>query len=80
MTEPANWYEAMARAIKEREKCQAAIGRWMVALQDAEARMSELGAVAPEVVREAPVVEGTAQAHVSGIDVLAADSAAEPTA
>lgn len=79
MTEPANWYEAMAKAIKNREKCQAAIDRWTAALREAEAEMAELGASAPDVPRaaEPPVVEGTAVAHIEGLDV-AADPAAEP--
>jgi len=75
MTEPANWYEDMAKAIKEREKCQAAIDRWTAALQAAEARMAELGAVAPA---RPPVVQGTAEATIGEIEVDAVPGPSDP--
>ena len=42
----AQWYEDMAAAMKERDKCVAALERWATALQEAEAKI--------KVLRESP--------------------------
>jgi len=73
MTDPASWYEDMAKAIKERENCQAAIDRWTAKRNDAEAKMAALGASAPEPPQ---VVAGTATAEIAGL-VAAEEPAAE---
>lgn len=38
----AKWYEDMAAAMKERDKCITALERWNVALAAAEAKIEEL--------------------------------------
>jgi hypothetical protein len=59
MTQSADWFEAMAKAMKVREKCLNAIERWTAALNEAEAKIKELGAQAGADVPE-PQVPGLA--------------------
>lgn len=81
MSEPGNWYEELAKANTEREKCVNAINRWTEALRRAEARMAELAASAPVPTPNPDVIEATATATISapmaGMDM---NQAAEPSA
>lgn len=54
MTDDAQWYDAMAAAMKKREKCLNAINRWQLALQEAEDEMRALRGEQPRVVETAP--------------------------
>lgn len=73
MTESADWFDAMAKAMRQREKCLNAIERWTLALHEAEAKVKELGAQAGA---DAPAPGAAPEtATESGVDLDYANSA-----